>query len=82
MAVFSFPLRNLHSPATSFDVSNPKSIERIFPVHPRRNGGEIEMNKQTLLLILGIMLLAHAPSTAHAQQLVAGDARPWCMARN
>ena len=31
------------------------------------------MNKQTLLPILGIMLLAHAPSTAQAQQLVAGD---------
>ena len=31
------------------------------------------MNKQTLLPILGVLLLAHAPSTAHGQQLVAGD---------
>ncbi len=32
------------------------------------------MNKQALLPILGIVLLAHAPSSALGQQLVAGDA--------
>ena len=32
------------------------------------------MNKQALLPILGIILLAHVPSTVYGQQLVAGDA--------
>ena len=32
------------------------------------------MNKQAPLPILGILLLVNAPSTAHAQQLTAGDA--------
>ena len=31
------------------------------------------MNKRALLPILGVLLLAHAPLTAHGQQLVAGD---------
>ena len=31
------------------------------------------MKKRTLLPVLGIILLAHAPSTAHGQQLTAGD---------
>ena len=31
------------------------------------------MKKPALLPILGILLLAHAPSTAHGQQLTAGD---------
>ena len=31
------------------------------------------MTKRALLPILGVLLLAHAPSTAHGQQFVAGD---------
>jgi hypothetical protein len=31
------------------------------------------MNKQALLPVFGIILLAHAPSTAYGQQLAAGD---------